>query len=344
MLDKAFSQSIGSAQMNMSLNLTLQGIPAATDPIRVSLEGPYKSGTDEVLPSFDLAASLDAGSLPAPGDTLSLISTGSNLYLDIAGTAYEAGEDAVAKELASRKAAGTGNNPFGVDPQSWVQDPKIVGEEQVDGVDTLHLTGTVSVGNMIQNLNSAAAKAAAAGDQQAPTLTPDQLAQIEQVVQNPTFDLYAGKDDGKIRRLSASVNFTVPEDQRQQIGGLSSGRIAFALNFTGVGKPVTITAPTSAQPLKNLAQQIQALTGAVQAQGGGSAQAGGASGGASGSGGAAGGGTTATEPTAPKDTTPPAVPQAGADPQAFKDYTDCLAAADPNDTSALDECQKLIAP
>lgn len=324
-LDKAFTESIGSAQMDLSLDATLQGIPAATDPLRVSLKGPYQSGDDDTLPSFDLDASLDAGALPAPGDALGLISTGTNLFIDVAGTAYEAGEDAVAKEIESRGNSDTQTNPFGVEPRTWVEDPKIVGEEQVDGVDTIHLTGAISVATMVKNLNDAAAKAAAAGTQEAPVLTDDQLAQIEGILQNPTFDLYAGKTDGKIRRLSASVTFTVPEAERQGIGGLSGGKIAFQLSFTGVGKPVTITAPENAKPLKDLASQIQTLAGAAMTQkGGGAAPAG-------------GGATDQPLPALP--------PDGGASPpgdEAFKEYTDCLAQADPTDSAALADCAKLV--
>lgn len=332
-LDKAFSQAIGSAEMDLSLDATLQGIPAATDPVRISLTGPYQSGDEDTLPSFDLAASLDAGALPAPGDALSLISTGTNLFVEIAGTAYEAGEDAVAQEIAGRSETDSQSNPFGVDPRTWVEDPKIVGEEQVDGVDTLHLTGAISVATMVRNLNDAGAKAAEAGQQEVPVLTDEQISEIESVLENPTFDLYTGKSDGKIRRLSASVTFTVPEAERQGMGGLSGGKIAFQLNFTGVGEPVTITAPKNAQPLKDLASQIQTLAGAAMTEGGGAAPAG-----AAGEDGAAGGeGGDVPLPALP--------PDGGAAPpgdESFQEYTDCLAQADPNDSGALAECAKLI--
>ena len=340
-LDKAFSQSIGSAEMDLSLDATLQGIPAATDPIRIALTGPYQSGGDETLPSFDLAASLEAGSLPAPGDTLSLISTGTNLFIEIAGTAYEAGEDVVAKEIAGRSESDAQSNPFGVDPRTWVEDPKIVGEEQVDGVETLHLTGAISVEAMVRNLNDAGAKAAEAGQQEVPVLTDEQITEIEGVLENPTFDLYTGKDDGKIRRLSASVTFTVPEAERQGMGGLSGGKIAFQLNFTGVGEPVTITAPENAEPLKDLASQIQTLAGAAMT----GQDGGGAAGGPGGAGGDAIGGAGGDGADGGEVPLPALPPDGGASPpgdEAFQEYTDCLAQADPNDSGALADCAKLV--
>jgi hypothetical protein len=343
-LDKAFSQSIGSAQMSMSLSVTLEGAPSVSEPLRVNLDGPYRSGSPDTLPAFDLAAGLDSGDLPAPSEALSLVSTGDNLYVEIAGQAYEIGEDVVAQELKSRAddAEGAAANPLGVDPRTWVSDPQIEGEEEVDGVKTLHLTGAVSVANMVQNLNQAAQKAAAAGDQEAPVLSEQQMSEIESVVQDPTFDLYTGADDGKIRRLSASVSFQVPESDRASLGGLTGGRVTFELTFSNVGEAVDIQAPENPAPIKDLGTQIQALTGGLGGAGlpgvGAEGQPGldGQDGQSSGQDGADGqDGQDATGSPAP------APPQTNGDTGSFQEYSDCVAQAG-QDTAKLEACTKLI--
>jgi hypothetical protein len=329
-LDKAFSQSIGSAQMSMSLGVTLEGLPSVSEPLRVNLDGPYRSGGPDALPAFDLTAGLDSGDLPAPANALSLVSTGDNLYVEIAGQAYEIGKEVVAQELKSRAddATGAAANPLGVDPRTWVSDPQIEGEEDVDGVKTLHLTGAVSVENMVQNLNQAAQKAASAGDQEAPVLSEQQMSEIESVVQDPTFDLYAGADDGKIRRLSASVSFQVPESDRASLGGLTGGRVTFELTFSNVGEAVDIQAPQNPAPIKELGTQIQALTGL---SGGAGLPGVGAEG-------------QPGEPGQPGQSSG----QDGQDGQdgadatgSFQEYSDCVAQAG-QDTAKLEACTKLI--
>lgn len=327
-LDRAFSQSIGTAQMSMSLAVALEGIPeAAEEPLRINLDGPYRSGSETALPGFDLTVGLDSGGLPAPTDALGLISTGDNLYLDVGGSAYEIGKDVVAEELKARAAESEGTaNPFGVDPRSWVSEPKIEGEETIDGVETIHVTGALSVANMVQNLNEAAQQAAASGDTEAPVLTEQQMTEIESVVQDPTFDLYAGAEDGKIRRLSASGAFEVPEGDGAALGGLTGGRVTFELTFSGVGEPVEIEAPEDAAPIEELGTQIQALTGGL---GGGELPS------------LPGGG--GEDSGAGQESTPaPAPPQTNGDTGSFQEYTECVAQADPNDAAALEACTEII--
>lgn len=330
-LDRAFSQSIGTAQMSMSLAVALEGVPGAAEPLRINLDGPYRSGSETALPGFDLAVGLDSGGLPAPTDALGLISTGDNLFLDVGGSTYEIGKDVVAQELKARAAEGDStSNPFGVDPRSWVSDPKIEGEETVDGTETIHVTGALSVANMVQNLNDAAQKAVAAGDTEAPVLTEQQMSEIESVVQDPTFDLYAGAEDGKIRRLSASGVFEVPEADRATLGGLTGGRVTFELTFTAVGEPVDIQAPEDAAPIEELGTQIQALTGGLGGAGGlpGLPEGGGGDGGG--------------EAPPAGGTEAPEAPPTGGDAGSFQEYTDCVAQADPNDTAALEACTEII--
>ncbi len=114
--------------------------------------------------------------------------------MTLAGTAYEVGEDAVAKQIAADAANDEdGFGALGVDPRSWVEDPSIEGEEEIDGVQVTHLTGVLSVPTMVADLNDAAQRHRRAGDQSAPVLTDEQIEEIEETVENPTFDLYAGR-------------------------------------------------------------------------------------------------------------------------------------------------------
>jgi len=324
LLDSAFSETVGSAQASLGLDLELQGVAGLTEPVRLQLEGPYRSAAEDELPAFDFTVAVDAAGAPVPSQALELTSTGGNLFVTLAGTAYEVGEDAVAEQLAADAANDDedGLAALGVDPRSWVEDPSIEGEEEIDGVQVTHVTGVLSVPAMVADLNSAAQNASASGDQTAPVLADEQIAQIEETVENPAFDLYVG-EDGKIRRLSASITFAVPEADRAGIGGLESGRLGFELELSAVGEPVTIGPPEDPKPIEELTKQIQALTGGLvvpqEVPGG------------SGAGAAPGGSDGGSAPGG-----------AGADADAFERYAECLKDADPADPAAVAACGELL--
>jgi hypothetical protein len=147
------------------------------------------------------------------------------------------------------------------------------------------------------------------------SITDDQIESIQRVVKDPRFDVYVGRDDGKIRRVSVDVEFDVPENQRARFNGLDGGRITIDVEFAEVGKPQRIEVPESPRPIAELTKQLGGL-GALGAilGGGGTPQGGGSP--------APGGGA----PT----------------PEQFQRYSECLEKAKPSDTRALEQCSALL--
>jgi hypothetical protein len=147
-------------------------------------------------------------------------------------------------------------------------------------------------------------------------LSQSDLDKVEDVVKDPSFDVYVGKEDNVIRRVAGRVELDVPEGDRDQVGGIEGGSLSFSIEFSKVNGNQRIEAPANARPISDLA---------------GSLGAGALGGGGSGSG--SGGGSA---PTAP--------PPSGSSPNsdAFKRYADCLDRADPQDTDALQRCAELL--
>jgi hypothetical protein len=156
-------------------------------------------------------------------------------------------------------------------------------------------------------------------------LTQDQIDQVSQVVKDPKFDIYVGKEDDKIRRLAVSVDFEIPSDARAQFQGAEGGTLSFSIDFAKVGEPKTITPPANAQPIADLQEQLGGLFGGgVPGASGGSGSSGSGGSGSSGSGGS--GSSGGTNPT----------------PAQFEKYSKCLQNADPSDTAAIQQCAKLL--
>src|SRR3954466_985297 len=297
-LDKAFSTPITSARIDLELTLKLDGVKQLNGPVKLSVQGPYETGGKQTIPKadWDIAASASGQNFSA-----GFISTGANAWVGFQGQNYEIGQQAVAQVNQQIKQAGGQNknkgfSQFGIDPRDWLKDAKDEGTEKVGGVDTDHVSAALDVGRFLNDLNKVVRKAGTTTGSTA-RLTPSQQKQIEDVVKNPRFDVYVGKDDNVIRRLSADLSFSVPSDKQTQVGGLKSGTLSFSIDFADVGQPQPITAPQNAKPLSELTSQLGGLSGAL--------------------GGAAGSGSSGSNSSGPSA-------------DALQKYSKCLQKADPS--------------
>jgi hypothetical protein len=308
-LDKAFSTPIKSARIDLEVTLQLDGVKQLNGPIKLSVQGPYESGGSQTIPKtdWDIAAS-------AAGQNFSagFISTGDNAWVGFQGQNYEVGKAAVAQinqqiKQAAGKNKQKGLSQFGIDPRNWLKDGKDEGTEKVTGVETNHVSAALDVGKFLDDLNRIVNKAGGTSTAQ---ITPAQKKQIQDVVKDPRFDVYAGKSDNVIRRLSADLSFSVPSDKQAQVGGLKSGTLSFSIEFANVGQPQTISAPASARPLSELTTQLGGIGNLL---GGSSA--------GSGSSGSGSGGPTAA---------------------ALQRYSACLQKANPSKPAELQKCNALL--
>jgi hypothetical protein len=316
LLDKAFKHSIKSADMTLNIEAKVNGVAALSQPIGLKVAGPYQSNGKGKLPSFDWKVSVSGGGQAFSGG---LISTGDNAFVNFQGTNYQLGAAQVAKLNSQLSQTGSGKSlkAFGIDPQAWVKDPQDKGTENVNGVDTTHVQASVDIGKMFADFNKTIQKAGSMSTAAPSQLTPSQIAQIQQVLKNPKFDIYVGRSDDTIRRMSVSVDFQIPSAQRSKFQGASGGTLSFSIDFTKVGQHQTITAPTGARPISELQQQLGGLTGGLGGLGGS-----GSSGGTGGS----GSGGSGTNPTASK----------------FQKYSACLQKANPSDSAAIQKCAQLL--
>jgi hypothetical protein len=312
-LDKAFSTPIKSARIDLEVTLQLDGVKQLNGPIKLSVQGPYESGGSQTIPKaqWDIAASASGQNFSA-----GFISTGDNAWIGFQGQNYEIGKAAVAQinqqiKQAAGKNKNKGLSQFGIDPRNWLKDAKDEGSEKVGGVETNHVSAALDVSRFLDDLNAIVKKAGGSTGTSA-QITPQQKQQIQDVIQNPRFDVYAGKSDNVIRRLSADLSFKVPSDKQAGLGGLKSGTLSFSIEFADVGKPQTITAPQNAKPLSELTSQLGGLGSVL---GGGT--------------GSSGSGTSGSGSSGPS-------------PQALQKYSQCLQKANPSKPAELQKCNALL--
>src|SRR2546421_486944 len=102
-LKKAFSTPIKSADVDLELQLTLNGVKQVKGPVKLSVQGPFVSGQGKTIPKLNLNLAASAG---GQNFSAGFISTGDNAFVNFQGQNYELGKQAVAQINQQVKAAG----------------------------------------------------------------------------------------------------------------------------------------------------------------------------------------------------------------------------------------------
>lgn len=341
-VDKTFgthTTKVKSGNISLNLNVTGQNITNLTKPLTVKLGGPFESTGDKKLPKFDL--NLD---LTSEGQSFSAgaVSTGDKAYVKFQGTAYEIPSDIFnsfkqgfeqgQQNTNTQTNAQTqpGLAALGIDPKSWLTNVQVQDNVQVAGTNTYHVSAQVSVDAIANDLNTiiekagSFAQATGQGANLPKKLSQTDLDKFKQALQNPTIDLYAGKDDFILRKLSFKAKITNPDDTKQ------TADLTLDVELNNLNQPQTINAPPNAKPLSDLLQQL-GLGGLGNLGNLGGATGGGGGGKQGGSSGKSSGGTNGAP-------TPPPVPQNIQ--KQSKKYLDCVSTAkSPED---LQKCVALL--
>lgn len=323
-------KKVESGKLDLSLKLDLEGAGRGLDdPIAIALSGPFENQGEGKVPRFDFNLNLDGGGQQFQAGA---VSTGSAAYVTVADQAYKV-DDATYKEFqqgyvkaqeeSGERESGPSLKALGVDPRRWLQDPKEVGTEKVGGTETIHLTADVDVPALLEDVNrlvKAAGDLGVARDQVPDELTPAERARAADALTSVKVDIWTGKDDKTLRRISLSLRIEVPENERRK-AGLAGGTVALEYAIGDLNQPQKIEEPSNARPISDLNAALQSL-----GLGTGSGRSG------SGSGGGA-----ATVPqgssAAPQGTsTTPSPSQA---------YLSCLEEAG-DDAAKVSECSKLL--
>jgi hypothetical protein len=306
-LDRAFAREISSADLTVDSRINLDGGSSLSRPVRIQATGPFRTNKDK-LPSADLEVrtGTDGG-----GQTVQtgFLSTGDRVFVKFGDVYYEqpASEVRQANEAIGRNSEQGSLRSLGLDPRSWLAEAEERGEERVAGVDTVHVAGTLDVKAFLEDLNdfvkrSGGALGGATGEDAPAPLSRETIEKAGEVVKDPTFDLYAGKNDDAIRRISGRLEFTVPEEDRATLSGLESGTIEFSVEFADVNGDQKIEAPARSRPLSELRRSL---------------------------------GAGGLVPQAPSG-------DSGSDAETFREYGECLERARPQDTDALQRCAELL--
>jgi hypothetical protein len=272
------AQEVDSGTFDVSIKLNAEGDQGGD--VETSIGGAFQSKDGEV-PAFDVDGELKADTPIQDFDfSGGLISTGQSAFVSYQDKNYQVPQEAfdtfaqrfiqLQQKSADQKDQGNFLKSLGIDPTNWATNLENEGTDDVEGDETIHISGDADVPKLVEDLKTLAEKS--------PTPTqidPSQLDALTDAVQKASFDVYSGTDDDILRRIDASLEIEAPEGTPGASGKVT---VDFSLSLGAINEPQTIESPEGAEPLQNLLQQFGLDESSIEDALGGSGlpQAGGA--------------------------------------------------------------------
>jgi hypothetical protein len=310
-LDKAFASNQSIDKGNLSVDLKATATGDGGGDIAFTFGGPFESQGETKLPKFDWDVSFSGQgqNIKAGAEH-----TGTKAFVNFNGTEY-AVDDATYKQFVQGyessvqqgQQQGAGSlQDLGIDPKSWLKDPQNAGDSEVEGTETVKITGDVDVPKMLADVNTLIQKAGSlglSGQANVPDqLTDEQIKQAEEAIKDLSLEIEAAKSDSSLRRVFLTINAENPDDTAEKIDG------TLEIKLSDVGETQEFPEPSGAKPLQELLGQFGGLGGLGGA-------------GASGSGSSSGSSSASQEK--------------------LEQYTQCIEDAG-SDSAKAAECQQLL--
>jgi hypothetical protein len=224
-LKAAFSSDVKSARFDGKVSLSAQGQSGS-----LAVAGAYQGAARGELPLFEVDVRLQGG-----GEKLDagFVSTGKKGWVTQGRVGYElpgASWEALTKVVRER--AGSKPVQLPLDPSQWVKDARSEGSERIDGVVTEHVSASVDAPAALRDVM----KLAGQNGQAQAVLPAGMLDKVEKAVKRADFDVYVGREDRILRRLTAELEIAPRKE-----GAI---KLAAVFNLSDVNEPQSIDAPT----------------------------------------------------------------------------------------------------
>jgi hypothetical protein len=260
--DKASSGNLSGV-----IDITVKGLERYKDPIQVSVVGPFTNAGGQPEAMLDVSLSLRGGILG--GD---MYLKDGKAFIGLGSTAYEVPASIAGPLRAPLSQTGNALDAvmgvFHINPDRWAKNPRIVGNEKIAGIDTIHGTAQINTKAVFLDLAALAKRLTAlritditglprAVDAQA-------RAALNRSVKTATGDVYTGADDKVLRRAKINLLLKPSAKDRKILGGFTSIKVAGTLDVTDVGAPQKIKVPTNRGSYAALQLSLDALAEAVR--------------------------------------------------------------------------------
>jgi hypothetical protein len=248
------STSIHSGTFDLDLRLETSG-GDSPGKLEAKLGGKFQGGGTDQFPAFDFDVSLNAeGGSQSFSGSGGLVSTGDSAFVNFQGTEYAVPrslyDEFVTTFAQLQRQSGTNQSQdllksLNINIADWLTDLKNDGTEDIEGTETVHVSGSANVPQIIDDLKKIGQEAGAA----AGNVNPDEFDQLNDVIESGDIDVNVGEDDDILRRLQLDFELKPPAGTP---GAPDSLTFFLQLNFANVNEQQTVEAPANAQPLQTL--------------------------------------------------------------------------------------------
>lgn len=270
---KLLSQTFGpnakasSGNLSGTVKIDVKGARRYRQPIELTLSGPFEQSGGGA-PEANLSVGLRRGDGSLGGE---LVLVDDEVLIGLGTTGYRV-PDAIAATI--RKPLANSDNAltsvlavFGVAPQRWAKNPRIVGNEDVAGVDTIHASAQIDAKRFfldVARLTKILTKLRITEVTGLPRKV-DRSARVAlaRSVTSARGDVWTGADDKVLRRAKFDMKLKPSAKDRRKLG-FTSMTIDGRLDVTDVGRPQKIEAPATRGSYDALQITLDALAESVK--------------------------------------------------------------------------------
>jgi hypothetical protein len=271
-------KQIESAKLDLSFELKGTGHESAGTgtPLSLKLSGPFESRDPGKLPRFALQLDLSSGEHAIRAGATS---TGSGLFVDLAGTwfstpestykAIESGFAQATKAVNSSKSKSSFAT-LGIEPGHWLKNPKKLGTTTIDGAKTIHLASSVNIQAFLADVQKLSASGVFGSSSElagAGALSSSVLSELAKSIKSAHVDIYTGESDHLLRLLELEAVISATPQTQSALNGLKTADVRLKLEFSDLDKPQSINAPSNPKPASELLPSLQQLLGGLQGAG-----------------------------------------------------------------------------
>jgi hypothetical protein len=256
-----------SGKISGTVDVVVKGVPRYREPIQVSVSGPFNQpGNSPTEANLSVSLSLRGGSI---GGELVLIDN--EVIIGLGTTGYRIPDDIAAtiRKPLAKKSNGLASllGVFGIAPQRWAKDPRVVGNEDVNGEDTIHGTAEINTNRFfldVARLTKVLTKLRITEVTGLPREIDRSARQaLTRSVTKARGDVWTGADD-KVLRKAAFDMALKPNAKDRKILGFTSITLKGELTVTDVGTAQKIERPPSTGSYDALQITLDALAESVR--------------------------------------------------------------------------------
>lgn len=271
LLTKTFDGSSGpikSATVDLNLDGKITGKDSGDGELALQVKVNETKG-GKTLPPFAITASIKGKSGETELDeSFGATFNENRLFVNYDGEDYDAGDE-FSKSLVAeaekqveetRKEAGNEDivQQLGLEPQTWLIDPKVEGTEKIGDAETYKITGEVDIKKMVPDVLEAAKKAeqiaptgSSSKKSEVPEVSQEQLDKAADQIEKLQITVWTGKDDTILRKLE--VGAAVNDKDKDKIEG------TLGLTITNVNQVQDIKTPSKTKPIAELMPKLGGL-------------------------------------------------------------------------------------